>query len=192
LSEAEHVSVTGGYQTSFLIPIPPAPAAPALSLNYDSHANGTLAGKGWDLSIGYPLSIMRDVRFGTPEWTLDANWMWGNTPLVRMKAANCSQTCDYRTAPDSLTQLNIDLSRPTNNDGQPIEPAHESATVHLPNGTTLHYEPIYYDGSNTPSPPAGAQTWVFGFRLTSVFGGLSNIKSSFLLPWASPPDKTTS
>ena len=44
----------------------------------------------------------------------------------------------------------------------------DRATVHLPNGTTLDYEPINYEGSNYPAPPAGAQTGVLGFRLAKV------------------------
>jgi len=66
LAEAAHVSATGAYQTHFAVPVPPGPGASAVSLNYHREANGSLAGIGWDLSVGYPLSITRDIRFGTP------------------------------------------------------------------------------------------------------------------------------
>ena len=65
LTAPEHVSPGGSYQTSFDIPVPPAPAAPRIVLNYDSQSGGSLAGIGWDLSVGWPMSIMRDLRFGT-------------------------------------------------------------------------------------------------------------------------------
>lgn len=168
LAETEHVSANGAYQTSFQIPVPPAPGAPRVSLNYDSQAQGALAGVGWDFSVGYPMSIMRDVRFGTPQWKFNANWLWGSTPLVRLNPTTCADKCDYRTAPESLVSVTIDLSNPFPDDGQPPPPPRERATVHLPNGTTLDYEPIYYDGESYPAAPAGADTSVFGFRLYSV------------------------
>src|SRR5262249_11728135 len=42
------------------------------------------------------------------------------------------------------------------------------ATVRMPNGTTLDYEAILYDGTSYPNAPAGAETQVFGFRLVSA------------------------
>src|SRR5438876_209894 len=78
----EHVTANGSYQTSFEIPVPPAPAAPKVFLTYDSAASGSLAGIGWDLSVGWPASIVRDIRFGTLEWKLDSPWLWGSAPLV--------------------------------------------------------------------------------------------------------------
>jgi hypothetical protein len=41
--QADQVSANGSYQTGFEIPVPPAPAAPPVSLTYDSAANGSLA-----------------------------------------------------------------------------------------------------------------------------------------------------
>src|SRR5262245_25258840 len=79
---AGDVSGNGSYQTRFEVVVPPAPAAPDVALVYDSAANGSLAGVGWDLSVGWPVSIVRDVRFGTPEWKLDSAWLWGASPLV--------------------------------------------------------------------------------------------------------------
>ena len=161
LRDVEHVSATGAYQTVFSIPVPAGPAAPVIALNYSSEANSALAGVGWDLSVGYPLSIERDVRFGTPQWRFSANWLWGSTPLVRMHPNDptCQQgACFYTTAPDALISITIDLKD---------QPA--SATAHLPNGTTLDYEPIIYDGGHGyPAAPGGAETAVFGFRLASV------------------------
>lgn len=169
LVDTEHVSPAGSYQTAFDIPVPPAPASPRLALTYDSHSAGTLAGVGWDLSVGWPMSIVRDVRFGTPQWTMAADWVWGSSPLVRSNPddAECRQgRCKYRMAPDTLVDIEIDLLVPFPEDGQPL--ATEHATIHLPDGTTLEYEPIHYDGINLPLPPAGAVTGVFGFRLASA------------------------
>ncbi len=169
LSETEHVSGTGSYQTTFEIPVPPSPGAPKLALVYNSQTNASLAGTGWDLSVGYPMSIMRDVRFGTPQWSWDANWLWGSTPLVRLNPSSCGEICQYRTAPESLASVAIDLSPPPfPESGVVAQPPHERATVRLPNGTTLDYEPIYYDSADYPAPPAGAKTPVFGFRLASI------------------------
>lgn len=80
LPETEHVSAAGSYQTRFEIAVPPAPGAPRISLEYDSHVNSTLAGTGWDLSVGYPVAIARDVRFGTPQWTRGSAWVLGTSP----------------------------------------------------------------------------------------------------------------
>ena len=168
LAETEHVSANGGYRTSFEIPVPPGPGAPRLSLNYDSQANGSLAGIGWDLSVGFPISIIRDVRFGTPEWKFDANWLWGSAPLIRLNPKICNTKCDYRVAPEALITVTIDLTPAEFVESGPAPTSQERATVRLPNGTKLDYEPIYYDGINYPSGPAGAETSVFAFRLSSA------------------------
>src|SRR5262249_996377 len=172
LSFPEHVSANGAYQTSFEIPVPSAPAAPKLSLVYDSQANGTWIGAGWDLSVGWPITILRDVRFGTPQWNQSGSWIWGASPLVPANvpasgqcvpdptnAMKLSGNCgfDYRLAPDALTSVHIDLAG-----------GRERATVRMPNGTTLDYEAILYDGTSYPNAPAGAETQVFGFRLVSA------------------------
>jgi hypothetical protein len=171
LNFPEHVSANGAYETNFDIPVPPAPAAPRLSLFYDSQINGTLAGAGWDLSVGWPTTIFRDVRFGTPQWNRGSNWLWGAAPLVLSKApavgkctldpsgTRLAGDCgfEYRLAPEVLTSVSIDLAA-----------GRERATVRTPNGATLDYEPILYDGMNFPNAPAGAETSVFGFRLASV------------------------
>jgi RHS repeat-associated protein len=167
LPDVQRVSAGGTYQTSFEIPVPAAPGAPRLSLAYDSGAGGSLAGVGWDLSVGWPMSIVRDVRFGTPQWTLDANWLWGSTPLVRQNPNDpdcvANGWCRYRVAPDALTDVSIDLT-----EGSTAPSREVGAAVRLPSGTTLSYEPILYDGSNYPSAPAGAKTSVFAFRLASA------------------------
>jgi hypothetical protein len=106
----KHVSANGAYETRFEIAVPPAPGTPDVSLGYISEANGSLAGMGWDLSVGYPLSITRDIRFGTPQWKFDANWLWGSTPLVRLNPGACGPKCDYRAAPDVLAAVTIDLT----------------------------------------------------------------------------------
>jgi hypothetical protein len=113
LLDVEHVSTYGAYQTGFEIPGPPAPAAPGVALSYNSQTNSSIAGIGWDLSVGYPMSILRDVRYGTPTWTFDANWLWGSSPLVPLDptSQDCAlRKCRYRVAPDSLTEVTIDLS----------------------------------------------------------------------------------
>jgi Salmonella virulence plasmid 65kDa B protein len=166
LTDNDRVSATGTYATSFEIPVPPAPGAPQVALSYDSGAGGALAGVGWDLSIGWPMSITRDIRFGTPQWKLDANWVWGSHPVVRENPTDpdCANDgwCRYRTAPDSLAEVEIGLTRTT-------APTREiGATVRFPSGTTLSYEPILYDGTHYPSPPAGAATSVLAFRLASA------------------------
>ena len=159
VADGDRVSAVGGYDTSFQIPVPPAPGAPHLALSYDSGAGGSLAGVGWDLSVGWPTSIVRDVRFGTPRWLRASPWVWGTAPLVSTNAATCVQTgvCEYRTGPDTRTTVRID-----------VRAGLESATVRLSTGTTLAYEPIIYDGVSYPPPPAGAQTPVLAFRLVSV------------------------
>src|SRR5690242_6084216 len=63
LAQSKHVSPTGSYETLFAIPVPPAPGAPKLSLTYSSQTNSSYSGLGWDLSVGYPMAITRDVRF---------------------------------------------------------------------------------------------------------------------------------
>jgi RHS repeat-associated protein len=161
VSTPERVSPNGAYQTFFEIPVLPAPAAPKVRLLYDSTASTTLAGVGWDLSVGFPTAIMRDIRFGTPIWSFGAPWMWGSTPLVRTddSTPKCKR-CRYRTAPDTLTEIVIDLST----GGATAE----RATINLPNGTSLDYEPVYFDGTTNPAAPAGSDTNVFGFRLVSA------------------------
>ncbi len=163
---AENVTSNGSYKTSFEVPVPPAPAAPSIVLNYDSSGNGSLAGTGWDLSAGWPASIVRDVRFGTPEWKRGSAWLWGANPLVPANNPQCAWSvgtgltgdCTYRfrVAPDALTAITIDLTA-----------AHEHATAHLPNGTTVEYESVSY-GGDFPQLPAGAETPVLQFRLSSV------------------------
>jgi hypothetical protein len=104
---------------------------------------------------------MRDVRFGTPRWTFDADWLWGSTPLVRLAPTSppcVAGKCNYRVAPEALVSAAIDLS----------VSQQEVATVRLPDGTTLTYEPIHYDGVKYPAAPAGAATKVLGFRLASA------------------------
>ena len=168
LPETEHVSAAGSYQTRFEIAVPPAPGAPRVSLEYDSHVNSTLAGTGWDLSVGYPMAIARDVRFGTPQWTRGSAWVLGTTPLIPSNEPGCnldpasatlSGDCRYefRTAPDTLGSVEIVMAA-----------GREAASAHLANGSTLEYEPILYDGAAFPPAPAGAETKLFGFRLSSV------------------------
>jgi RHS repeat-associated protein len=161
------VGANGTYQTGFDIPVPAAPAAPQISLNYYSGANASLAGVGWDLSIGWPTSILRDVRFGTPQWKLDSAWLWGSTPLIQRDVSQvpardpfrCAQgnEREYRLAPDALACISINL-----------DSGKEKSKVYLATGTILEYEPIIYDGRIYPAAPAGAETPVFAFRLSSV------------------------
>jgi hypothetical protein len=83
-----------------------------------------------------------DLRFGTPQWSFAANWVWGNTPLVRLDPKTCGSKCLYRAAPEAAIDIMIDLTPPAI-EGPPVPP--ESAAVRLPNGTVLDYEPIHYD-----------------------------------------------
>ena len=82
----------------------------------------------------------------------------GSTPLVRLNATACTDNCDYRTAPESLVSVKIDLSPPPFPIVNLVQPPHERATVQMPNGITLDYEPIHYDGVSYPAPPPAAQT----------------------------------
>jgi hypothetical protein len=160
LVSTEHVSAHGSYQTNFEVPVPMAPAAPRLTLSYDSAASVTLAGVGWDLAVGWPMSISRDVRFGTLQWKHDSPWLLGTSPLVPTNVAQCalSGICLFRVAPDSLTVVEINTGA-----SQPV-----TARVLMPDGTTLDYEPVQYDGSTNPTAPVGAHNFVMSFRLTSV------------------------
>lgn len=153
------VTSTGTYHTSIPIPVPPGPGAPTLSLEYNSAAGVGIAGVGWDLSVGWPTLIARDTRFGTPTWDSTSAWVLGNTPLVS-NTPDCNpikSPCIYRTAPDALAKVQIDLRDTT-----------PSATVTLPDGVILAYEPVLYDGFKYPAAPAGAETKVFAFLLKSV------------------------
>jgi hypothetical protein len=168
LAQEDKVTANGAYQTGFSFPLPPAPGEPTLGLSYSSQANGTLAGAGWDLSTGFPMAIMRDLRFGTPQWSFDASWLWGDTPLVRLNPNPCGANCNYRTAPEASIEITIDLTPPANPMGAAPVARQERATVRLPSGTVLDYEPIYYDAAAFPAAPAGAATDVLSFRLASA------------------------
>jgi len=163
----DRITGSGTYQTSFEIPVPPSPAAPKVLLTYDSGTNGSLAGIGWDLSVGWPVSIARDIRLGTLEWKGDTPWLWGSTPLVPKAPTtppgtdpfDCATGTEkqFRTAPDNLACVALDLT-----------PRRESARVRLATGATLLYQPILYDGVQNPAAPAGNDTQVMSFRLASV------------------------
>lgn len=159
ISAQGEVTSTGTYKTSIAIPVPPGSGAPNVSLEYNSAAGLGIAGVGWDLSVGWPTLIARDTRFGTPTWDSTSAWVWGNTPLVSTTPNSnpVKRPCSYRTAPDALAKVMIDL-----------QPASSLATVTLPNGVVLTYEPVRYDGVKYPAAPAGAQTNVFAFLLKSV------------------------
>jgi hypothetical protein len=153
------VTPLGTYKTSVAIPAPPGPGAPSISLEYNSAAGLGLAGVGWDLSVGWPTVIVRDIRFGMPAWGYDSAWLWGDAPLVSTDANGCgAQTgvCSYRVAPDALATIHIDLRSST------------TATVTLVSGVVLTYEPVRYDGTTYPAASLGAETDVFAFLLRSV------------------------
>jgi hypothetical protein len=139
-----------------------------VSLAYDSQSNTTLAGSGWDLYVGWPMTIMRDVRFGTPQWVRASAWLWGATALVPANAPTCGVDstsgmlvgdCSFRfrLAPEALALVTIELKSGL-----------ESAHVNLADGTVLLYEPVVYDGKSYPGAPAGAETPVLGFRLAAA------------------------
>jgi RHS repeat-associated protein len=150
------VTPSGTYRTSFAIPVPPAPGAPSISLDYDSAGGLGIAGVGWDLSVGWPTLIARDTRFGTPSWTYDSKWVWGDAPLVARSSCPGPADC-YRAAPDSLADVRID-----------VRSTSPYATASLPNGVVLTYSPIRYDGVTYPTAPPGFETNVFGFLLKQV------------------------
>jgi RHS repeat-associated protein len=155
---AAEVTSTGTYTTSIPIEVPPGPGAPSLSLTYSSASRFGIAGTGWDISVGWPTLIIRDTRNGTPSWSYGDAWLFGSTPLVSTAPSGCqSSRCDYRTSPDSLIRVSIDVSASS-----------PSAAAVLPNGTHLTYEPVKYDGLFNPTAPPGAQTKVFLFQLRSV------------------------
>lgn len=160
LLESNRVSAGGSYQTKVDVAVPEGPMAPSVSLVYDSGSSSALAGVGWDLSVGYPITITRDTRFGTPEWKRDSAWLWGSSPLVSTNQSQCTQSgiCRYRLAPDSLTTVELDFSK-----NQP------TAEVSLPSGIILKYKPVIYDGQSYPNaPPVTGGTNVMGFLLQSA------------------------
>ena len=157
LRQTERVGPNGAYRTRIPIPVPAAPGAPTVSLEYDSSSAGGVAGVGWDLSVGWPTTIARDTRFGTPAWKYTGSWVWGGAPLVP-SSPPCSSnaSCEYRTAPDSLAKITIDLR------------SNAGATVKLSTGTVLVYEAVHYDGGSYPPAPPQADTDVFAFLLKKV------------------------
>lgn len=156
-------TAAGAYATRVPLSLPQAPGMPALSLEYNSTSDLGTAGVGWDLSVGWPMIIARDTRFGTPEWRRNSSWLWGSSALVSVEPALCAQrgVCRYRFAPDSLATAAIDLAATP-----------PTAEVVLPDGVILEYSSVAYDGQSYPDAPtvepASDGTNVMAFVLRSA------------------------